>query len=66
MTQDMVPITHEMVAATKTTRMTLINWLLNYTLKDGRPLGKKIGGRWRVWPDRLQEFITEGGQKIGG
>lgn len=41
----------------KVTRPTLINWIKNYTV-EGNPLGIKVGGRWKVYPEALDKFLS--------
>jgi len=40
---------------------TLVKWLRRY-LVGGKPIGAKVGGQWRVWPDRLEKFLLGQGQ----
>ncbi len=45
------------------TRQTFLNWLKHYKV-DGEPLAIKVGGRWRVYKDRLDKFLQGGGEKV--
>lgn len=51
-----VPITPDLVAKAGVTHQTLINWLKKYQV-NGRPIGIKVGGQWRIWPDQLEKFL---------
>jgi hypothetical protein len=44
-------------------RLTFLNWIKHYRV-DGKPLAIKVGGRWRVYKDRLDKFLQGGGEKI--
>ena len=57
---------HEEVLAESITKMvlmrcgverpTFMSWIKRYTV-EGKPLGVKVGGRWRYYPDRLDKFL---------
>jgi hypothetical protein len=52
----------EALERTPTSRATLISWCRKYVV-DNEPLGIKVGGRWRVFPDRLVKFLEGRGTK---
>lgn len=45
----------EIIEALGVTRRTLYNWI-----KDGKIKAIKIGNRWRITEDALQEFLEKG------
>jgi len=60
LTQDFVK---ELVEKSGVTIVTIRNYLKEYITKGGLPLGIKIGGRWKIFPSRFEEFLIEGGVK---
>ena len=55
----------EALQIANTTRQTLLTWCLQYEV-DGKPLAKKVGGRWYVFPEQLQRFLEGQGKKKSG
>ena len=54
-----LPINAKLLAELGVSRPTLIYWCRNYTV-DGRPIGVKVGGRWRIFKDRIDRLKEVG------
>ncbi len=41
-------------------RLRTTSWTVRRWIREGKLVGTKIGGEWRVDPDDLEEFIRKG------
>lgn len=60
---NMVPVDQNLLETAGVVKLTLINWMKNYQV-DGKNIGMKVGGRWRVNKDLLKRFLNGEGEKI--
>ena len=61
MNEEAVLLTQEIIDEARVSAVTVYSYLARYMTLDGLNLGTKIGGRWKVYPERFRRFLKDGG-----
>ena len=61
MNEEAVLLTQEIIDEAGVSAVTVYSYLSRYITRDGLSLGVKIGGRWKVYPERFRRFLKDGG-----
>ena len=61
MNEKAIYLTKEIIDEASVSAATVYNYLSRSTTQDGLTLGLKVGGRWKVYPERFRRFLLDGG-----
>ena len=54
-------LTQEIIDEAQVSAPTVYSYLSRYVTMDNLPIGVKIGGWWKVYPERFRQFLKDGG-----